>query len=121
MTEYRIEIAPARRWSGSSWVGHGSYYASHEGKRIGEWRNPECDGARWLKAHGAADADILITTRDGVPCMRGSIGWFAARTVEENEKVSPRWVTYRPWTGPGRSAAPSETAEVAIAVPMGAP
>ena len=87
--EHRIEITPARRWNGSSWVGHGTYYASHEGQRIGEWRVPECDAARWLKANlGAADTDILIThrpaakllgrspedgsTRNGIPCMRGS-------------------------------------------------
>jgi hypothetical protein len=117
VVEHRIEITPARRWNGSAWGGHGSYYAEHEGQRIGEWRVPECDAARWLKANlGAADADILITTRNGVPCMRGSIGWFAERTIEENEKVSPRWAKHRPWSAPGRSAVPSVAAEVAAGV-----
>jgi hypothetical protein len=115
--EHRIEITPARRWNGSAWAGHGSYYAEHEGQRIGEWRVPECDAARWLKANlGAADTDILITTRGGVPAMRGSIGWFAERTIEENEKVSPRWTKHRPWTAPGRSAVPSVAAEIELGV-----
>jgi hypothetical protein len=123
--EYRIEITPARRWNGSAWVGHGTYYAEHEGQRIGEWRVPECDAARWLKANiGAADTDILITyrpaedgsTRAGVPAMRGSIGWFAERTIEENERVSARWAKHRPWSAPGRSAVPSVAAEVAAGV-----
>ena len=33
---------------------------------------------------------------EGVPVLSGSVGWFADRTVEENEKVSPRWVKHRP-------------------------
>ena len=139
---WRIEITPARRWNGSSWVGHGTYYASYEGQRdpqgkpsrIGEWRVPECDAARWLRDNrGAHDSDILIThrpaedgsTRGGLPCLRGSIGWFAERTVEENEKVSPRWAKHRPWSAPGGksspegcggSAVPSVAAEVAAGV-----
>jgi hypothetical protein len=120
--EYQIEITPARRWNGSSWVGHGSYYASHEGQRIGEWRVPECDAARWLKANrGAADSDILITTRAGKPSMRGPIGWLAARTVEENKKVSPRWAKHRPWTASRGSAVASQAAEVAAEVHLVTP
>jgi hypothetical protein len=122
---WRIEITPARRWNGSSWVGHGTYYASYEGQRdpqgkpsrIGEWRVPECDAARWLRDNrGALDSDILITTRGGLPCLRGSIGWFAERTIEENEKVSPRWAKHRPWSAPGRSAVPSVAAEIELEV-----
>ncbi len=104
--EHRIEIAWARRWNGAAWVGHGHYYAEHQGKRIGEWRVPECDGARWLKANrGALDSDTLVTTRNGVPAMRGSIGWLAARSIEENEKVSPRWIKWRPFAVKAKDAA----------------
>jgi hypothetical protein len=94
--EHRIEIALARRWYGSSWVGHGHYFANYQGERIGEWRVPECEAARWLKANrGAVDTDVLVTTRSGQPSMRGSIGWLAERTVEENDRVSPRWIKWR--------------------------
>jgi hypothetical protein len=71
--------------------------AAYQGARIGEWRSPETEGARWLKAHGAADNDMLVTMRNGRPAMRGSIGWLASRTVEENDKVSPRWTKWRPF------------------------
>jgi hypothetical protein len=96
--EHRIEIAWARRWNCSSWVGHGSYNADYQGERIGEWRVVECDAARWLKANaGGVDSDTLVTMRNGVPAMRGSIGWLAARTIEETDRISPRWIKWRPF------------------------
>jgi hypothetical protein len=40
-------------------------------------------------ANGHAIEDYeLVTYRDGRPAMRGSIGWLASRTIEENEKVN---------------------------------
>jgi hypothetical protein len=95
--EHRIEITWARRWNGAAWVGHGLYFADYQGQRIGEWRVPQCDGARWLLANGADRSDILVTTRSGRPAMRGGVGWFADRTIVENEKVSPRWAKWRPF------------------------
>ena len=76
------------------------YAANYRGDLIGCWRSPETEGARWLKDHGAADADTLITTRNGRPAMRGNVGWLAAHSVLENERVSPRWVKYRPFATP---------------------
>jgi hypothetical protein len=36
------------------------YAADYQGERIGEWRVPECDAARWLLANGkAARSDVL--------------------------------------------------------------
>ena len=40
---------------------------------------------------------MLVTTRSGRPAFRGRIGWLASRTVEENDKVSPRWTKWRPF------------------------
>ena len=76
MSEHRVEAALAGR----------KYAATYQGAQIGEWRSPETEAARWLRNHGAADTDILVTTRNGQPAMRGSIGWLALRTVEENER-----------------------------------
>lgn len=101
---YQIELTPARRFNGSPWVGQGCSFMAYEGQRIGESRVPSCEAARWLKDNvGATDTDTLVTLRDGVPCIRGAIGWLAQRTVEENDKVSPRWVKYRPYVAPAGS------------------
>jgi hypothetical protein len=76
----------------------GAYAADYQGERIGEWRVPECDAARWLLANGkAARSDVLVTTRAGRPAMRGAVGWLADRAVSENEKTSPRWAKWRPF------------------------
>jgi hypothetical protein len=92
--EHRIEITAVKH----------KYAAAYQGERIGEFRVPECDAARWLLANGRATRDDrLIVCRNGRPAMRGSIGWLAARTVIENEKESPRWAKYRPF-----SMAPSD-------------
>jgi len=81
--EHCIEITLAGR----------KYPATYQGETIGVWRVPECD--RWLKANaGAVGDDMLVTTRNGQPAMRSAIGSLAARTVEENEKVSPRWTKW---------------------------
>jgi hypothetical protein len=86
--EHRIEITPAKH----------KYAAAYQGEKIGEFRVPECDSARWLVAQGHAQpGDTMVTTRNGVPAMRGSVAWLAGQTVEENEKVSPRWVKWRPF------------------------
>jgi hypothetical protein len=88
MTMHRIEIAPVKH----------KYAATYRGERIGEFRVPECDAARWLLANGhAARDDTLTICRNGRPALSGSVGWFADSTVEENEKVSPRWRKFRPF------------------------
>ena len=69
------------------------YDVFYEGNKIGVWRVPSCDAARWLLEHGAARSDRLRTYRGDMPCMSGSVGWFADRTVNEN--ATPRWVRWR--------------------------
>jgi hypothetical protein len=81
-------------------VTHSAHAVDYEGKRIGQWRVPSCEAARWLLAHGKAErADTLIMEHDGVPALRGGIGWLADRTVTENDKIGPRWGKWRPFAG----------------------
>jgi hypothetical protein len=87
--EHRIEIAAVKL----------KYAVTYRGEKIGEWRVPECDSARWLLANGkAARDDTLISCRNGRPAMTGSAGWFADQTVLENEKEGPRFVKWRPFS-----------------------
>jgi hypothetical protein len=66
--EHRIEIVSARRQSGNRWIGQGTYFADYQGQRIGEFRVPERDAARWLLANGhALPDDRLVTCRNGRP------------------------------------------------------
>ncbi len=127
--EHHIEIQWARRRKpNGEWTGHNHYVTTYEGVEIGRWRVPECDAARWLRDNaGAADTDTLIThrpaedgsTRNGAPCMRGSIGWFAAMTVQENEKVSPRFATYHPFEGPATVRGLEKDGQDGLALDMG--
>jgi len=86
--EHRIEIAAVKH----------KYAATYRDERIGEFRVPECDAARWLLANGHATRDDTLTVcRNGGPAMRGSIGWLAAHTVLEGERESPRFAKWRPF------------------------
>ena len=86
--QHRIEIAAVKH----------KYAASYLGERIGEWRVPECDAARWLLANGkAASDDTLVSCRNGRPALTGSVGWLADKTVLEGEKDSPRFAKWRPF------------------------
>lgn len=80
-----------------------TYRVFYEGAEIGVWRVPSCSAARWLLEHGKAERSDTLRMRrliDGeeVPSMRGAVGWFADRTVSENDKQggTPRWVKWRP-------------------------
>jgi len=96
--EHFVEIVSGRRFNGSRWIAQGSYSTSYLGELIGEWRVPSCDAARWLLANGKANReDKLTICREGRPALSGSVGWLAGHTVEENDKVSPRWIKYRPF------------------------
>lgn len=68
-----------------------------------EWiaatRIPTCAAARVLQNLGAAPNDRLEMYREGRerPDLFGPIGWFAARTVVENERTGPVFAKYRPF------------------------
>ncbi len=74
------------------------YTATYRDERIGEFRVPECDAARYLLAHGlAARDDVLTISRNGSAAMIGGVGWLADKTVLEGEKDSPRFAKWRPF------------------------
>ena len=86
--EHRIEIAAVKH----------KYAVSYQGERIGEFRVPECDAARWLLANGhAARDDTLTVCCNGRAGLSGSVGWLADKTVLEGEKDSPRFAKWRPF------------------------
>jgi hypothetical protein len=79
------------------------YRVWFDGKEIGVWRVPSCSAARWLLANGKAERSDTLRTRrliegEEVPCMKGAVGWFADRTVDEGDSRdgTPRWVKWRP-------------------------
>jgi hypothetical protein len=86
---HRIDITPARQ---------GRYFASYLGERIAKFRVPESESARWLIASGyAAPDDKLVMCWNGRRALTDSVGWLADRTVQENEKVGPRWAKFQPF------------------------
>jgi hypothetical protein len=97
------------------------YATTHHGEHIGDFKQPETEAARWLKANrGAVDSDTLTICRNGSPAMRGSIGWLAARTVLEGERESPRFAKWRPFViepadGPATACGTAPDRQVAAA------
>jgi hypothetical protein len=110
MSTITIIATSARRRDPSTGnvTGHGRYLVSFQGEVIGTFRTPVCEAGRYLLEHRLATrADKLVMCRaenvpstgeqsEGVPVLSGSVGWFADRSMEENEKVSPRWAKHRP-------------------------
>jgi hypothetical protein len=95
-------------------VTHSAHAVDYEGERIGQWRVPSCEAARWLLAHGKAErADTLLMAHDGAPALRGGIGWLADRTVAENDKIGPRWSKWQPFAGLPSEGAPRCAVSVA--------
>lgn len=99
--ERKLPIAPSPRTGNNEQ----QYRVFFEGEEIGSWRIPEHEAARWLLANGKAErTDTLRTIHGGMPAMRGSVGWFADRTVAEGEGV-PRFVKYVPMSEAAKAAA----------------
>jgi hypothetical protein len=105
-----IIVIERKRASKSAWIWPGpptgnneqQYRVFYEGQEIGSWACPECDAARWLIANGKAQRSDTLRTRrliDGkeIPSMRGGVGWFADRTVIEDDNGPPRWGKYTPF------------------------
>lgn len=78
-----------------------------------ETKDP-CGVARKMLAVGALPDDELEMLRNGRSVMKGSIGWFAARRVRENEKHFPTFVKWRPFL---MTRSPSETASDDLEAP----
>ena len=72
------------------------YRVSYNGEEIGVWRYPEHAAARKLLEMGANRDDVLHVFHGGTPSMRGHLGWWADRTIVENDKVGPYLTKWRP-------------------------
>ena len=112
MTDRIIRIE-RNRASAANWIkpsprngnNEQQYRVLFEDGEIGVWRYPEHAAARWLLANGKAErTDTLRTIHDGMPAMRGGVGWFADRTVAEGEET-PRWIKHVPMSEASKAAA----------------
>jgi hypothetical protein len=97
----QLERAPSRPCSNPNLNAETRYRVLHEGGEIGVWRGPECSPARFLVDKGLDSRDdVLRTYRGDIPCMSGSVGWFADRGVDKSDgrgKDGPaRFVRWRP-------------------------
>lgn len=126
MTDHKIYIQ-RKRASKASWIwpspptgnNEQQYRVFYEGQEIGSWACPECDAARWLVARGFAQrSDRLLTFRryEDAPdrrSMTGGVGWFADRTVIEDDNGPIRWGKFRPFpTARFSTGSPSGGGEV---------
>ena len=51
------------------------YATTYRGEHIGDFKSPETEAARWLKANrGAVNSDTLTICRSGRPAMIGGLG-----------------------------------------------
>jgi len=99
-----IELLPARH-SGAP-DAPGKWPVVFEGREIGCWKDPECTSSRWLLDIAKAErSDRLVTTRNGVRCMTGLVGWFADHRVVETDKRSPHFAVWKPFDGAAKNAA----------------
>jgi hypothetical protein len=83
---------------------HGQFEARLDGKLICISRQPLLDSARVLTAEGVDPATTIRMRHDGAThdAMRATVGPAAKLTVEENERVGPRFARWKPFP---RSAA----------------
>lgn len=98
MRTLRIELAPAFRCRHGNWAGQGKAFMTYEGENICESREPLFAAARWLLGNGRADpADMIVTVRNGMDCMRARVEIAAGLSVSEPDKGGgPRIVPYQP-------------------------
>ena len=72
------------------------YRVSYNGAELGVWRYPEHAAARKLLELGASRDDVLHVFHGGMLSMRNDLGWWADRTIVENDASGPRLAKYRP-------------------------
>lgn len=68
-------------------------------ERVARARVPACSVARVLLDLGASPTDRLEVFRKGgdLPCLTGSVGWYADMMVKETSLHGPILVKYRPF------------------------
>ena len=96
---HRLVLKPVLRDGRHYHGGDGPMYSVwHEGEQIvAMTRQPLLDGARVLQAMGlTGDIQLWDQTRP-FPRMRSTVEAASGLTVQENDKVSARFVKYRPF------------------------
>jgi hypothetical protein len=83
---------------------HGQFEARLDGRLLCISRQPLLDSARVLTAEGVDPATTIRMRHGGAThdAMRATVGVAAKLTVEENERVGPRFARWKPFP---RSAA----------------
>jgi hypothetical protein len=78
---------------------YGQFEARLDGKLICISRQPLLDGARVLDTEGIHPATPIATRHEGTgyDALRSTVGVAAKLTVEENERVGPRFGRWRPF------------------------
>ena len=90
----RVPPKPHRTGLGNSETRYKVLYNDEE---IGVWRYPEHAAARKLLEMGAERSDVLHVFHGGMPSMQGDLGWWADRTIVENDTAGgPYLGKYRP-------------------------
>ena len=76
---------------------HGRFVTTLDGRQLCISRQPLLDAARILIGQGANPTDIIAMRHAGSPhdALRSTVGGAAALTVEEGEKVGPRFVRWK--------------------------
>jgi hypothetical protein len=101
--EHRIQIEamPCRVNNGRG-NSEQKYRATYDGRELCVARVPCCASARKLLEMGVAQRDdVLLLCRGDKVSMRGGIGWFADRTVNESRSGSPQWSKWTPFWSKG--------------------
>ncbi len=65
-----------------------------------------CAGARRAIAAGLDGGTLLEFCRGDMICLRGRASAFAALTVQENAKIGPRFIPWRPYPSPAEPHLP---------------
>lgn len=88
----KVFIHPVRTASGYR------YDIEHDGQIVvSRSRVPFCDAARWCAWVGKDGILEMWRYGGSYPAMKGEIGRYAGLTVRETDRVSPRFVKWRPF------------------------
>ena len=77
-----------------------------------------CGLARRLIAEGKADrSDKLVMLRAGKPVLRGGVGWYADRRIQETATIGPCYARWTPFSRIAHLSRGAKSASLAIPLP----
>lgn len=101
MTEIAIQIERALKANGLPITPY-RYRTTYNGEELGVWEAPACPAARVLVQKGVSRDAVMVIYRGSAPSMRGKVGWFADRQIEDTPGGTLGYRKYRPfqkWNG----------------------